>query len=184
MEKVKEQPIITMNDIVQEGDPILRKKVDKVRLPITEETQDELERMMQYLRNSQDPELAEKYGLKEGIGLSGNQVGLNKRMFVVLFDEPNGVHHEYKFINPRVITRSVDTIYLPSGEGCLSVNREIEGHVPRYKKIKFEALDENGVKNEYTFEGFAAIVMQHEIDHLNGVLFFDRISKKKPFLSK
>ena len=68
-----------------------------------------------------------------------------------------------------------------AGEGCLSVNREIEGHVPRHARVTVEGFDENGNKIKVRAREDLALAFQHEIDHLDGILFFDRIDKKKPF---
>jgi len=81
MSKFTKDYIIKMEDIVREGDSILREKTKEVTIPPTKEDQEELECMLQYLKNSQDPILSEKYQLRAGVGLSANQIGLNKRMF-------------------------------------------------------------------------------------------------------
>ncbi|MFD1449256.1 MULTISPECIES: peptide deformylase [Oceanobacillus] len=174
---------ITMKDIKKEGASILRKQLDPVRMPVTEETKTELECMLTYLKNSQNPELARKYKLRPGSGLSANQVGINKRMFAALYQTEKGETIELKLINPKLISHSANTIYLPEGEGCLSVNREIRGHVLRYEKIKVQAFDIEGKKHTYAFKGYSAILVQHEMDHLDGIMFFDRIDKEKPFLN-
>lgn len=183
MTKFHEGYRITMKDIKKEGASILRKQLDPVPIPVTEETKTELECMLAYLRNSQDPELAKKYKLRPGSGLSANQVGMNKRMFAALYQTEKGETIELKLINPKLISHSANTIYLPEGEGCLSVNREIRGHVSRYERIKVQAFDIEGEKHTYTFKGYSAILVQHEMDHLDGIMFFDRIDKEKPFLN-
>lgn len=183
MTKFHEGYRITMKDIKKEGASILRKQLAPVPIPVTEETKTELECMLAYLRNSQDPELAKKYKLRPGSGLSANQVGMNKRMFAALYQTEKGETIELKLINPKLISHSANTIYLPEGEGCLSVNKEIRGHVPRYERIKVQAFDVDGEKHTYTFKGYSAILVQHEMDHLDGIMFFDRINKEKPFLN-
>ena len=70
------------------------------------------------------------------------------------------------------------------GEGCLSVNREVEGHVPRYARVTVEGYDEEGNKIGIRAREELSIAFQHEIDHLNGILFYDRINKNKPFFSE
>lgn len=108
--------------------------------------------------------------------MSANQIGVDKRMFAVLFD-----HNEMLFINPKIISHSLNMIYLPDGEGCLSVNRPVHGFVPRYERIKVRAYDIDGQEFILPFQGYGAIVVQHEIDHLNGIMFYDRINKENPF---
>lgn len=181
MSKFHPQFILTMKHIVREGNPILRQSTQEVSLPLSKEDQDTLICMMNFLKNSQDPELSKKYKLRTGIGLSANQIGLNKRMFVTYFRDENDELHEYTVINPKVISHSVSMIYLPDGEGCLSVDREVQGFVPRYERIKVKAFDITGKEIEFKLKGFAAIVFQHELDHLDGIMFYDRINKENPF---
>ncbi|MFT4412858.1 peptide deformylase [Fredinandcohnia humi] len=173
--------ILTMKDIVREGHPILREKTKEVTVPPSQEDKDTLTCMMKYLKNSQDSDLAKKYELRPGVGLSANQVGLDKRMFVAYFTDFDEKLHEYALINPKIVSHSVSMIYLPEGEGCLSVDRAVEGYVPRYEKIKVKAFDINGDKVVLRLKGYASIVAQHEIDHLNGIMFYDRINKTNPF---
>ena len=73
-----------------------------------------------------------------------------------------------------------EIVYVETGEGCLSVNREIEGIVPRYARVTMEGFDEEGNPVRYRVREELAIAFQHELDHLNGVLFFDHIDPKNP----
>jgi peptide deformylase len=181
MSKFIKDYMITMKDIVREGDPILRQVTDEVSLPISDEDRETLECMMLYLKNSQDPKLQKKFNLREGVGLSANQIGLNKRMFVMYFPDEKGKLFEYALVNPKIISHSATMIYLPQSEGCLSVDRDIKGYVPRYERVKIKAFDGNGEEIEMRLKGFAAIVFQHELDHLNGMMFYDRINTENPF---
>lgn len=92
-----------------------------------------------------------------------------------------GKHTATSFFNPKIISHSVEKAYLVSGEGCLSVDEDIPGYVPRYARITVEAYDEEGKKLRLRLKEYAAIVFQHEIDHLNGILFYDHIDKENPF---
>ncbi|WP_040203570.1 peptide deformylase [Neobacillus jeddahensis] len=181
MSKFSKQYIITMKDIVREGVDILSEKMTDVSLPLGTEDQEALQCMLQFLKNSQNPALAKKYKLRAGSGLSANQIGLDKRMFAALFPDEKKEMHEYMLINPRIISHSVNMVYLPEGEGCLSVDREVVGYVPRYERIKVKAYDITGREVVYKFKGYGSIVVQHEIDHLNGVMFYDHINKENPF---
>ena len=181
MNKFTSDYIITMKDIVKEGNEILHQPVKEVNLPLSQEDKETLICMMNYVKNSQDDEIANKYGLRAGVGLSANQIGLNKRMFVTYFTDEKGREHEYYVVNPKIISHSVTMVYLPPGEGCLSVEREIEGFVPRYERITVKGFDIEGKEMTIKLKGYAAIVFQHEIDHLNGIMFFDRINKKNPY---
>ena len=70
--------------------------------------------------------------------------------------------------------------YLPMGEGCLSVDREVEGLVPRYRRITIQGYNAKGQLIKFRLRDYVSIVFQHEIDHLNGHLFIDRINQDQP----
>ncbi|MGX6444853.1 peptide deformylase [Neobacillus sp. K501] len=181
MSKFNMNYLITMKDIVREGAPVLRKKTTEVNIPVSDEDKEILLCMLQYLKNSQTPAIAKKYNLRPGSGLSANQIGLDKRMFAALFPNEKNEYQELMLINPKVISHSMNMVYLPEGEGCLSVDREVKGFVPRYERIKVKAYDITGKEIVYRFKGYGAIVVQHEIDHLNGIMFYDHINKVNPF---
>ncbi|MDQ0091295.1 peptide deformylase [Paenibacillus anaericanus] len=181
MSKFKRDYIIMMDDIIREGDPILRTVTEPVSVPPSEEDKEEMAAMMLFLKNSQDPELSKKYKLRAGVGLSANQIGLNKRMFAALLTDDKGVDREIALFNPKIISHSTTMVYIPESEGCLSVDRPIQGFVPRYEKVQIKAWNEKGEEIKVRYKGFNAIVMQHEIDHLNGIMFYDRINKDNPF---
>ena len=98
----------------------------------------------------------------------------------------DGVHVvDHRLINPRIILESVKEIYLSGGEGCLSVDEHHDGYVYRHNKIQVKAYNVQTQKEEIiTARGYEAIVLQHEIDHLNGILYYDHINKKDPFMEK
>lgn len=173
--------MITMKDIVREGHEVLHRPTREVALPLSDEDRETLICMMNYLKNSQDPELSERYKLRPGVGLSANQIGLDKRMFVAYFTDEQGNEREYTMINPKIVSHSVSMICLQPSEGCLSVDREIEGFVPRYERIRVKGHNLEGEEVELRLKGFAAIVFQHEIDHLDGILFYERINPDNPF---
>ena len=138
--------------------------------------------MREYLINSQDPELSEKYSLRPGVGLAAPQIGLDKRMLAIYAEDEDGnPEYDYMLINPKVISHSVNETYLPGGEGCLSVDEEIEGIVQRKKRIRVSAETIDGDKIEIKAKGFLAVILQHELDHLNGVMFYDHIDQNEPF---
>lgn len=181
MTKYNSNYVIRMDDIVREGSPILRVNTEAVSIPPTEEDKEEMACMLQFLKNSQNDELSKKYKLRAGVGLSANQIGLNKRMFAAYFADDKGVMREYCFFNPKIISHSAAMVYLPESEGCLSVDRPVQGFVPRYEKVQIKAFDGDGQELKMRFRGFAAIVMQHELDHLNGIMFYDHINKGNPY---
>ncbi|MEK4174818.1 peptide deformylase [Aeribacillus sp. FSL k6-2211] len=173
--------MITMEDIIKEGHPTLRQVAKEVELPASEEEKKILAEMLQYLKNSQDPEIAEKYGLRPGIGLAAPQINVSKRMIAVHVTDEKGKLYSYGLFNPKIVSHSVEQSYLTSGEGCLSVDREVLGYVPRYARIRVKGVDLEGNEVDLRLKGLVAIVFQHEIDHLNGIMFYDRINKENPF---
>ncbi|WP_026692194.1 peptide deformylase [Peribacillus kribbensis] len=173
--------MITMKDIIREGHPALREVAKNVELPASEEDKATLKEMMEYIENSQNPETAEKYGLRPGIGLAAPQINVSKRMIAVKVpDEKGGVISQALF-NPKIVSHSVEKSYLTSGEGCLSVDREIPGYVPRYARITVEGTSLEGEKIKLRLKGLPAVCFQHEIDHLNGIMFYDHINPSNPF---
>lgn len=110
----------------------------------------------------------------DGVALAAPQIGIAKRIFIVspkVFAEQEGKGEILIFINPRIMKKSRQQVELI--EGCLSV-RGIYGHIKRYAKVTVEAQDENGARFTRHTTGLLAQVMQHEIDHLNAILFTDK----------
>ncbi|WP_027408292.1 peptide deformylase [Anoxybacteroides tepidamans] len=173
--------MITMKDIIREGHPTLRKTAEPVPLPASKEDQDILRSMLDYLKMSQDSELAAKYGLRPGIGLAAPQINVPKRMIAVHVKDEKGTLHSYALFNPKITSHSVQMCYLTSGEGCLSVDRDVPGYVPRYARITVAGTTLEGENITLRLKGLPAIVFQHEIDHLNGIMFYDHIDPKNPF---
>lgn len=176
--------MIKMKDIIDEKDKRLRLVSKEVNFPLTKSDKDTINKMIEYLRNSQIDELATKYDLRPGMGLSAIQLGIAKRYFVVVNEIDDGEFETYILINPKIISNSLEKIYVEMGEGCLSVNRDVEGIVPRYARVTLEAYDIDGNKIHVRAREELAIAFQHELDHLNGILFIDHIDKKNPFKGK
>ncbi|MFD0845638.1 peptide deformylase [Streptococcus saliviloxodontae] len=181
---------IDMNDIIREGNPTLRAIAEEVALPLSDEDIILGEKMMQFLKNSQDPVMAEKMGLRGGVGLAAPQLDISKRIIAVLVPniedaEGNPPKEAYSIqeimYNPKIISHSVQDAALADGEGCLSVDRPVEGYVIRHSRVTVEYFDKNGEKKKIKLKGYNSIVVQHEIDHINGVMFYDRINEKDPF---
>ena len=109
-----------------------------------------------------------------GVGLAGPQVHQALRVFVALLDEdPDAKSTATVVINPEIVPNAQATE--EGWEGCLSIP-DIRGMVPRYTDITMKALDREGRTVELKLKDFAARVAQHETDHLDGVLFFDRMT--------
>ena len=172
--------MLLTKDIVRDGHPALRKKSKEVNFPLTDEERNLLQKMTDYLKNSQDEEIAEKYDLRSGVGLAAPQLGVHKRLISIYF-EHDGTLHDYQLVNPKIISHSVEQAYLVNGEGCLSVDEVIEGYVVRYHRVRVRAYDLDGNEMNLRLKGYPAIVIQHEIDHLNGIMFYDHINEANPF---
>ena len=176
--------MLKTKDIIDEKDKRLRLVSKEVEFPLKKEDKELIDTMLEYLRNSQIDELAEKYDLRPGMGLSAIQLGVAKRYFVVVHEFDEGQFDNYVIINPKIISNSVEKIYVTDGEGCLSVNRPVEGIIPRYARVTVEGYDMDGKKIHVRAREDLAICFQHEIDHLNGIIFVDHIDPKNPFKGK
>lgn len=173
--------MLTMKDIIIEGHPTLALKSKEVELPLSKEDKNTLKLMMEFLENSQNEEIALEYELRPGVGLAAPQINISKRMVAVLtYNETGDKLYKHLLVNPKIISHSIMKTYLPGGEGCLSVEREVEGITPRHKKITLKSYFYNSETEELVLgtmklSGYVSIVFQHEIDHLNGVLFVEKL---------
>ena len=170
--------------ILDESNKILRTVSKEVEFPLDAKTKKLINDSLDYLEMSQIEEFAEKYNLRAGMGLSFVQIGIPKRIFVISDEVEEGKFDRYVVINPKIISKSEELIYVGEGEGCLSVNREVEGIVPRCARVTVEAYDEDGNQFTIRVREDMAVAFQHEIDHLNGILFVDHIDKKNPYKNK
>ncbi|GHI01397.1 peptide deformylase [Neobacillus kokaensis] len=173
--------MITMDDIIRDGHPTLRKTAEEVIMPPSEEDKQILNSLLDYVINSQNNEVAEKYGLRPGIGLAAPQINVSKRMIAVHVTGDRDELYSYALFNPRIISHSVEKAYLKSGEGCLSVDESFPGYVPRYARVTVKGFNADGEEVKIRLKGLPAICFQHEIDHLNGIMFYDHIDKVNPF---
>lgn len=189
----KASHLINMNDIIREGNKTLRAVAKEVNFPLSDEEIILGEKMLQFLHNSQDPVMAEKMGLRGGVGLAAPQLDISKRIIAVLVPNPedperNPPENAYALqeimYNPKIVSHSVQDAALESGEGCLSVDREVPGYVVRHARVTVEYFTKDGEKKRLKLKGYNSIVVQHEIDHINGIMFYDRINEKDPFSIK
>ena len=189
----KASHLINMSDIIREGNPTLRAVAQDVTFPLSDEDIILGEKMMQFLKNSQDPVTAEKMGLRGGVGLAAPQLDISKRIIAVLVPnlpdaEGNPPKEAYSLqevmYNPKIVSHSVQDAALAEGEGCLSVDRVVEGYVVRHSRVTVDYFDKNGENHRIKLKGYKSIVVQHEIDHTNGIMFYDRINEKNPFAIK
>ena len=170
--------------ILDEKNNILHQVSKEVTFPLSKKDKDSIKDMLKYLKMSQIDEYTEKYNLRPGMGLSYVQIGVLKRIFVICDEIDEGKFENYIVINPKIVSESEELIYVGEGEGCLSINREIEGIVPRHARITIDAFDEDGNPIRIRVREDLAVAFQHEIDHLNGILFTDKIDSKNPFKNK
>ena len=175
--------MLKMKDILDEKDKTLRQISEEVTFPLTKKDIDNINLMEEYLVNSQIEEEAIKYDLRPGMGMSAIQIGVPKR-YVVIVNEIEEGFESFIVINPKITSNSAEIIYVEDGEGCLSVNRDVEGIVPRFARVTVEGYDIDGYKVKIRAREEIAIAFQHELDHLNGILFYDHIDKKDPFKNK
>ena len=133
------------------------------------------------LTYSQIEEKAEKYDLRPGMGLAFPQLGINERIIVIVHEVDDNKFNEYVVVNPKIVSDSSEMIAAEVGEGCLSVNREVEGHVKRHARATIEGFDLDGNKIKIRAREELAIAFQHEIAHLDGKLFYDRIDPNHRF---
>ena len=144
---------MAIRNIVTEGDEILRKKC-RVITEVTDRIRMTMEDMLETMHS------------ENGVGIAAPQVGVMRRMFIAE-PEPGRV---YYMINPEILEME-GTQY--GAEGCLSVPGLV-GDVERPERIKIKALDLDGNEQIYDFEGFDAVVMCHDNDHLDGILYTDK----------
>ncbi len=149
--------------VVTEGDEVLRKHA-KSAGPVTTHLKEILLDMVDTMRE------------ENGVGLAAPQVGIMRRMFVAQPD-PGDDAGVYYMIDPVITWYSEEKEW--GVEGCLSVP-DMVGDVERPVAVKIEATDLEGVRQQYEFEGFEARVMQHEYDHLDGILYTDKARNVRP----
>ena len=153
---------MTIKKILTEPDPFLRQKSSEVE-QVTDETRKLMDDMLETMYDA------------PGIGLAAIQIGVPKRVIVIDLSRDEKKNPLY-FVNPKIIKKSdTDSTY---EEGCLSVPGQF-AEVDRPDKCHVSFLDYNGKKKELKAEGLLATCIQHEMDHLEGILFIDYLSKLK-----
>jgi peptide deformylase len=154
---------MTLLDIITYPDKRLRHKAAPVKA-----VDDEVRQVV--------ADMAETMYNAPGMGLAAVQVGINKRIIIYDISGPEDNPKLEVLINPVIV--ETEGSQLSESEGCLSVP-DYRSDVKRYERVKVEALDKDGQAVEIDTDGLHAIVLQHEIDHLDGVLFIDKISALK-----
>ena len=149
--------------ILEVPNPVLKKKSAPVET-VTDELRTLLNDMLETMYDA------------PGVGLAAPQVGILKRVVVIDVTRDNEPKHPYKMINPVIVAHSETTDI--HDEGCLSVPEQY-APVERYETVTVEYTDENGKKQTLSADGLLAICIQHELEHLDGKLFIDHLSKVK-----
>ena len=146
-------------EIRKNGDPVLRQKTVKIKDPLSEEVQGLILNMLETMR------------AENGVGLASTQVGSNLRLCVVQTEDV-----QYVLINPQITAKSKNKII--SEEGCLSFPGKFFP-ISRHGEVQVRYLDENGKPSKVKGQDLLARALQHEIDHLDGILIIDRVKKNK-----
>lgn len=171
--------------ILDEKNKTLRQISKDATFPLSEKDLQTINDAITYLELSQDEVIAEKNNLRAGMGLAFIQLGIPKRIFVIANkNEEDNTFEEHIIINPEITSQSEELIYVGEGEGCLSINRPTCGIVPRHARIRVNYYDINGNPQSIRVREEIAVAFQHEIDHLNGILFVDKIDPKNPYKNK
>ncbi|MBU1170690.1 MAG: peptide deformylase [Proteobacteria bacterium] len=161
---------MAIRDIITYPDPLLLKPSETVT-----EFGDSIQELIE--------DMAETMFEAPGSGLAAVQVGVNKRIIVVntTEDMDDAEKSWYALINPEIIEK--DGVFVSDNEGCLSVP-ELRATVRRSSRVVVKALDRMGEPMTIEVDNFHAVILQHEIDHLNGILFIDHLSVLKRNLYK
>lgn len=147
-------------------DEVLRQKCERVT-----KVDDELRKFLD--------DMLETMYVDKGCGLAAPQVGVTKRIIVLdpnPSDEDLSVRRPMFLINPEIVWRSEETVLF--NEGCLSLPGQ-RADVERYERVRVHFTDYNGKEQEILADELLAIILQHEIDHLDGVLYIDHLSRLK-----
>ena len=172
---------IDSTTIILDGDPILREKAKEVELPLSDENRALLFDMIEYVRNSHDEEYCKENNVRASVGIAAPQIAVSKKLLAISIEDEDGAV-EFALANPKIVSNSTQLSYLENGESCLSVVPDVEGIVPRYARITVRAYNMLTDRMEnIRLRGYPAIVMQHEIDHLYGHLYYDHINKNDPW---
>ena len=155
---------MALREIITVPNPLLK----QVSAPVEGGVTDELRALMD--------DMLETMYEAPGIGLAAVQIGVPKRIIVMDLSKEEGVKEPRYFVNPEILWRSEEVV--PYEEGCLSVP-EIYDQVERPAKVRIRYLDYQGKQIEEEAEGIYAVCIQHEMDHLEGVLFIDHLSRLK-----
>lgn len=176
--------------LVFDDNPLIFKPSEDVYLPLTYENELIMKKLIDFVKYSQDLQKNNDYLIRPAVGLAAPQIGYNIKMYYIRIEKKNnnlGIKKiiENAMINPKIIKKSSKIICIKEGEGCLSVNNDKKGFVPRSFQIIVEGYDYLKHKKIIIFaKSYKAIVFQHEQEHLEGKLYYNLINKKNPWFKK
>ena len=179
--------LINNETIIKDDNPLIRQKSEDVYIPLSAEDEKLAMDMLQYVKDSIDPEKSEALNLRPAVGISAIQVGIPKKITAVYIiedvDDKGNPTKVFQAVlaNPKIVSKSSEKAYLKDGEGCLSVEAAHPGHIFRAARVTVSGYDILE-KKEKTIRarGFNAVCLQHELDHFQGTLFYDHIDVKNP----
>ena len=170
-------------NLIELPDPILRTKSVPVPIPLSAADEHLAQTMIYHVEDSVKPGSQ----FRPAVGVAAVQYGIAKQMFYIYMEEDEGQKIIFRdlLINPKIISKSDNLVALKQGEGCLSVNEndpDQDGFIKRALRIVVDAYSyfEKKIKR-YDVSGLVAIVMHHELDHLEGKLFIDHRNQKEPW---
>lgn len=164
----------TILPIIQLGDPVLRRKAEPISKVHDNRIQNLIDDMLATVMHA------------NGVGIAAPQVGESDRLFIVASHPNSRYPHSPEMeptamINPKVLAHSEEVV--KDWEGCLSIPG-IRGLVPRYQAIKVEYVDREGGRQTQELTGFIARIFQHESDHLDGIVFLDRLESTQDIVTE
>lgn len=161
-------------NIAQLGHPILKEQAKRVSFPLSQHDRDDISELLIQVEQAQ------------GVGIAATQLYINKRFFV-MSSKPNERYPNAPYMEPLVLINpeimAVQGEPVKGWEGCLSVPA-IRGFVPRYPTINARYFDLEGKQHDVTYHGFLARIFQHELDHLEGKTFIDRVDNNADLISE
>lgn len=169
---------MTVLPITTAGDPVLRERLPELSR----------EQLLSHDVQRLIDDLIDIRRAAGGAGLAASQISARERVAVVEVDEATAARYPYKplvpltvVVNPIIEPLSEEPLVI--NEGCLSVPG-LRGDVPRHLRVRVHYLDRTGAPNELVAEGLTVGTFQHEVDHLDGVLFMDRVTDPRTFLTR
>lgn len=177
--------------LVKDTTVSIRQASSEVELPLTPENELVMQKLIDFVRYSQDKVLNQNEIIRPAVGLAASQINANINMFYMKIEIYNNeeteivLSFEHALINPKITGYSKEMCHINEGEGCLSVDIDHKGYVPRHYKLTIEGYDYLKQQQvNITARGYEAIVFQHEYNHLEGKLYYDRINNENPFYSE